>query len=61
MELDLGCLGVGSGNENGDVVELELEPVVGEGMAMDGSNKETKKFPLNFRGLLCITLATEVG
>lgn len=43
MELDLGCLGVGSGNENGDVVELELEPVVGEGMGTDLTKK-----PKNF-------------
>lgn len=26
----------------------------------DGSNQETKIFPLNFRGLLCVNLATEV-
>lgn len=49
----LECLVVRSANENGDVLEMELDG--------DGSSQETKTFPLNVRGFLCVNLATEVG
>ena len=44
---------VRSANENGEVVEMELDG--------DGSNQETKTFPLNFGEFLCVNVATEVG
>lgn len=51
--MELECLVVRSANENGDVVEMELDG--------DGSNQETETFPLNFREFLGVNSATEVG
>lgn len=45
------------GDGNGGSVKLALQLPAHKGMEMN----LTTKFPLNFRGLLCLNLATVVG